>query len=408
MTVKDNEDCYGCGLCAVICNKDAIKIELSPNGFYEPHLDEKKCVDCGLCSKTCAYNFAKRALEAPVLRSFAAWSNDTQTRKECTSGGAAYELAKTALTLGYKVCGVRYNGERNVAEHYVASSLEELLQSKGSKYIQSYTVDGFRSINKNDKYLVVGTPCQIDSFRRFIRLKRIGDNFILVDVYCHGVASMFIWQKYVSCLEQHIGKVYYASWRNKVVWKDGFAENDYDEKANEVYTGWHDSYNIIARGENGKYQKRHSQGNPFFKFFMAEDCLGKACYTHCKYRYDNSSADIRIGDMWGEEYRENKDGVNCIITFTEKGLELVKQTNCELKEYPFKIAAEGQHRKSPKIKLHDDVIHCAVTDPNISFDDMLAVLLRQRRKHIYREWIKHPIRTMKDVIRWILKPIRKK
>ena len=56
-------------------------------------------------------------------------------------------------------------GERNVAEHYVASSLEELLQSKGSKYIQSYTVDGFRSINKNDKYLVVGTPCQIDSFR---------------------------------------------------------------------------------------------------------------------------------------------------------------------------------------------------------------------------------------------------
>ena len=93
--------------------------------------------------------------------------------KKCSSGGVGFEISKILLEQGYKICGVRYNPTLNRAEHYISVSKEELVQSAGSKYIQSYTVDGFRSIDRKEKYLVVGTPCQIDSFRRYIRKNHI-------------------------------------------------------------------------------------------------------------------------------------------------------------------------------------------------------------------------------------------
>lgn len=109
--------------------------------------------------------------------------------KKCSSGGVGFEISKILLEQGYKICGVRYNPTLNRAEHYISVSKEELVQSAGSKYIQSYTVDGFRSIDRKEKYLVVGTPCQIDSFRRYIRKNHIEENFILMDFFCHGVPS---------------------------------------------------------------------------------------------------------------------------------------------------------------------------------------------------------------------------
>lgn len=69
-------------------------------------------------------------------------------------------------------------------------TVEELIPSIGSKYIQSYTEEAFKKIDRKQKYLVTGTPCQIDSFRRFIRKFRCEDNFILMDFYCHCVPSM--------------------------------------------------------------------------------------------------------------------------------------------------------------------------------------------------------------------------
>ncbi len=103
-------------------------------------------------------------MKASCVKSFAAWSKDAAVRRKCSSGGVGFEVGRTLIGEGYKVCGVRYNAERNRAEHNVATTIEELIPSIGSKYIQSYTVDGFKAINRNEKYLVTGTPCQIDSF----------------------------------------------------------------------------------------------------------------------------------------------------------------------------------------------------------------------------------------------------
>lgn len=51
-----------------------------------------------------------------------------------------------------------------------------------------------------------------------------------MDFFCHGVPSMHLWQKYLQEVEKLTGNVTYVSWRNKL-------------------TAWHDSYDLLIRGE---------------------------------------------------------------------------------------------------------------------------------------------------------------
>ena len=147
--------CYGCSLCATVCSKKIISITLNKNGFYEPTItDTTQCTDCSLCMEVCA--FANKELannDNRPIKSYAAWSKEYAVQRKCSSGGAGYELGRTLMAQGYEVCGVRYNAEAGRAEHYIASTPEELIPAIGSKYIQSYTLDGFCAIDRKRKYL---------------------------------------------------------------------------------------------------------------------------------------------------------------------------------------------------------------------------------------------------------------
>ena len=89
----------------------------------------------------------------------------------------------------------------------------------------------------------------------------------------------------------------------------------------------------------------------FYRLFLSDACLGKACYEKCKYKYDQSSADIRIGDAWGNHYKDDEKGVSAAIAFTEKGDELLQRCNCELEELSFDVVAEEQMKDSVKKTL---------------------------------------------------------
>lgn len=340
-------DCYGCGVCATACSRKIINLILDSDGFYVPHIsDVSKCTNCGICTEVCAYLHDNLSLQNPEIHPYAAWSKDHLVRRKCSSGGVGFEIGKYLLGQGYKVCGVRYDAGKNRAEHYIATSVEELIPSVGSKYIQSYTVDGFKAINRRAKYLVTGTPCQIDSFRRYIQKFRCEDNFVLLDFFCHGVPSMLIWKKYTEWAEKRVGKITYASWRNKWTgWHDSWVMGIDGERHGEKIN-WHDSYDMLIRERKSCVESRMSQGDMFYALFLGNLCLGKQCYTHCKYKYDKSSADIRIGDMWGDTYKDNEDGVSCAIAFTNLGKTVFTNLNCEIIPYSFEIVAAGQLKKS--------------------------------------------------------------
>lgn len=352
------KDCYGCGVCATICPQNIINIELNDAGFYEPRSkDIDKCINCRLCLDVCSYNHNKLSLNENVIQSYAAWSNDKRIRRKCSSGGIGFEIGKQLIERGYKVCGVRYNVEKERAEHYIATTINELIPSIGSKYIQSFTPNGFKNINRKEKYLVTGTPCQIDSFRRYIQKFRIEDNFILLDFFCHSVPSMHTWRKYLNMVEKKTGKIVYASWRNKFTgWHDSWAMSIDGEKTGEK-VNWHDSYNVLIKGKKGFFNSRLSQGDLFYKLFLGDYCCNPACQKKCKYKYDQSSADIRIGDLWGETYMKDEEGVSALIAFTEKGHKVIeKLENCTLQEHSFSVVAEGQMKKNAGNSLISPIV----------------------------------------------------
>jgi len=333
--ISQIKDCYGCGVCAIVCPKKIIKIDLNKEGFYEPDLfDEAACTQCGLCLTVCAYNDHRllddRAIET---KAYAAWSNDEQVRLKCSSGGIGFELGKFLINKGYKACGVKYNPNLNRAEHFMAETTEDFMPSIGSKYIQSYTLSGFSQFSRGSKYFISGTPCQVDSLRRYIRKMKIEENFVLMDFFCHGVPSMNMWKKYTGMVEQKTGKITAASWRNK-------------------RNGWHDSWAMDIKGSTEDiktdYFSLMTKGDLFYKFFLGNSCLGKACYDKCKYKYDKSAADIRIGDLWGGKYAQDQDGVSAVLAFTDAGKDVILQMeDCTFKEEKFSVVAEGQMKFPP-------------------------------------------------------------
>jgi NAD-dependent dihydropyrimidine dehydrogenase PreA subunit len=405
--ISDIHNCYGCGVCTKACPVHIIDLHLNKEGFYEPFIaEEDKCIHCGLCRDVCAYIKDEPAQNNAPVASYAAWSNDEQVQKKCSSGGAGFEIGKYLLSKGYKVVGVRYNAEKGRAEHFVASSLEELVQTTGSKYIQSYPVDGWKDIDRKGKYLVTGTPCQIDSFRYYMKKMRLPEeNFILLDFFCHGVPSMLTWQKYTKDVEKRLGgKITYASWRNK--WDYGWHDSwiigiDVDKHGEKV--DWHESYNLLIRGKKTFLQSRFSQGDKFFRLFLGDQCLGRQCYEHCKYYYDHSSADIRICDLWGKTYQDNEDGVSGAVAFTEKGAEILKEIDCHLIEHPFSVVAEGQMKTCPKMLPLRDSILTSLADENKTIDDAVSVLdtYHRRQRNIGR--LKHPVRTVYHLVKRIFK-----
>ena len=402
--ISNVHDCYGCGVCATACGRKIIEIGLNEDGFYEPHItDPNKCTNCGICTEVCAYLHEDLSLQNQEIHPYAAWSKDHLVRRKCSSGGAGFEIGKYLLEQGYKVCGVRYDADKNRAEHYIATTVEELIPSAGSKYIQSYTVDGFKAINRKEKYLVTGSPCQIDSFRRYIRKFRCEDNFVLLDFFCHGVPSMLVWKKYTEWAEKQVGKITYASWRNKWTgWHDSWAMGiDGEEHGEKI--NWHDSYDMLIRGKKSYIESRLSQGDMFYQLFLGDCCLGKQCYDHCKYKYNRSSADIRIGDLWGKTYNDDEDGVSGAVAFTQKGNEVLKQCNCELVEHSFDVVAEGQMKTCPqRIGAYNKILETLKNDSK-NIQDACHILTTYRKQQRQLERIKHPVRSFKNIIKKIVK-----
>lgn len=379
------KDCYGCGVCATVCPKKIIDIKLNCSGFYEPAINDiEACTNCGACQSVCSIKDSNLSVDNEIVASYAAWSNNADVRHKCSSGGVGYEIGRHLLKEGYKVCAVRYNAQENRAEHYVATNEDEFAASMGSKYIQSYTVDGFKAINRKDKNLIIGTPCQIDSLRRYIKRFKAEDNFVLVDFFCHGVPSKLAWDKYLAEIEKTTGKTKNASWRNK----------NY---------GWHSSYAVTIEGDESTSCIPYSKGCTFIRLFLSDSCLGKACYDNCKYKCNHSAADIRLGDLWGKKYRSDEKGTSGAISFTQKGNEILNSIDCTLIEEPFEIVAEGQVKQPSKRSPLFRTIKVLLEDKRTSIKNIKKVLERDKKKRELKRRLMNPMKTIKNILKRFVK-----
>ena len=307
-------ECTSCQLCAAACPKDAIKIVLNEDGFYRPVIDDDICIDCGICTKVC-YKFDRdiRISTAEDLKNeplYSAWSKDDALVKQTTSGGIADLLARQFIEDGYKVVGVVYNDEKVRAEHAIASTIEETVPFRGSKYIQSYTMDAMKSVVKqcrNERFAVFGTPCQIYSLCRLAEMRKVRDNFIFVDLYCHGCPSMSVWTKYQDYIKKKLGISHFdrVQFRSKI-------------------KGWGGFYVVVVVVDGKPVFVSNPKEDGFYELFFSDQVLNDSC-KDCKLRGTLEYTDIRLGDFWGKKYLSNHRGVSAISLVTRRGAEFFER-----------------------------------------------------------------------------------
>ncbi len=319
-SVKHNyleHKCSGCTICSVACPKDAINIKKSEDGFFYSDVSESLCIECGLCIKVCPH--MQTPLYCSPKQTFIARAMDENRYPNSTSAGVCSSLAEYMIEKGYSGCGARYNNHSNTVEHFVAHSYHDFQDAQGSKYLQSNGETAFRemlkNISKDNKFIVFGTPCQVAGIRNYIKQKKIEEQFILVDFFCHGVPSYLLWESYLDYYQ--IKKPNLVLFRRKTERR------------------WNDF--CLSIHENGKISEHYSSENDLFhRLFIFDVCLCETCTMNCQYYHCYSNADIRVGDCWSIEMHTDKAPMSTILSYQTK-------MNSLIHEIPNLVLSEVKH-----------------------------------------------------------------
>lgn len=305
---KITDYCCGCGACATVCPTKAISIVTDEMGFERYQIDKEKCINCGMCKKVCPMLKVTALLLKNAKKLYAFQSKNEQTLKTSSSGGFSHELCNL-YNDNYNICGSTFDSTKKRAYHIIIgiNNKEDLERIKGSKYIKSSTYEIFKEINhlaKTEKVIFIGTPCQVAGLSKLLEIKNIRENVILVDLICHGIPTIYLWKKYLKELENVLNL------EDNI--KVSFRDKNFGWKNKALTIS--DSRQIIKSPSEKK--------NNFYSFFNKRDCFMPSCYE-CPYR-EKSSADIRIGDYWGNKYKNDSKGVSMIIGITEKGIQIIE------------------------------------------------------------------------------------
>ena len=150
---------------------------------------------------------------------------------------------------------------------------------------------------------MIGTPCQIFGARAIAEKRHRESDFLFVDFFCHGNASLLLWKRYLEFLRDKLGgKPEALSFRCKE-------------------RGWHHYLMKAQRGDTVYYGD--GMDDPFYALFLTDAAIQEDCFG-CSLRFDRIFSDIRIGDFWGPSYQQNTTGVSVLVAQTEAGLSWIE------------------------------------------------------------------------------------
>lgn len=321
----DDRYCTGCGACIVMCPVAAISYGRNAEGFYSVKIDNSKCIDCGNCTTVCSkYIEPENNIKDKQL--YAAWLKDQSALRTSSSGGIAAEIARYGIKNDYYVIGVQYDYKNDNAKTIIGKTLNEIEMFKGSKYLQSSMypfIDEFVKFAEDDhnrKFIVFGTPCQIFGLRKLFEKRMLGNEIILIDLFCHGVPSYLVWEKYLEWVRAKygLGELTKVEFRSKDI-------------------GWHNF--LIKLTSGNRVYAKPSEIDPFYKCYFDNIAFNNCC-KKCKFRKGYSEADIRLGDFWGDKYQINDRGVSAVLINSAHGSilwneiakssDIIIETDCRL------------------------------------------------------------------------------
>jgi coenzyme F420 hydrogenase subunit beta len=184
--VEDNL-CHSCGVCGGICPSAAISFDDRALPLVYPDL----CTLCGLCVQVCSGWQGTAVAEHPdgCQRTVLAASTDSRLREKSSSGGLVTELLRFLLNSGQiKQVLVTIADPANPARaiSILARTEDELLQSCQSRYSLFPWGQTLRELLRTtEPYAVVGTSCQLSSFKNALRIfPKLRNNLLLMIGIC--------------------------------------------------------------------------------------------------------------------------------------------------------------------------------------------------------------------------------
>ncbi|PYG86555.1 coenzyme F420-reducing hydrogenase beta subunit [Ruminiclostridium sufflavum DSM 19573] len=291
--------------CYSACKTGAISITTDCKGFYIPEVNSELCLNCDKCKIVCPSLNELSGSSDFQQQTFACWHKDEKIRMISTSGGVFSGLVRYVLSKQGVAFGVRFDDEfRAVYEE--ADNLKKLKYFRGSKYIQSYVGDVYKTVKQrlenNVIVLFTGTPCQNAGLRSY--LGKAYDNLITVDIICHSVPSPLVFSDYIEYIRKTIDSdITEINFRyKKPSWTVYSMRIDFRSRKPYIADYFTDPYLI-----------------GFSKDYFSRDC----CYE-CKYTKLNRQSDITIADFWGyvsddRRYRNDEKGISLVLINSEKG-----------------------------------------------------------------------------------------
>lgn len=309
--IKEKVNCSGCAACYNICPKNAIEMKEDEEGFLYPEVDQDKCIHCNLCDKVCPIINKKEITESETT-AFVAYNKNDEIRNKSAAGGIFSALGEKIIDMGGVVFGAYFNEDFEVL-HGCTDKKEDLKKFSGSKYVQSVIGDSYRIAKKfleDGRYVLFsGTPCQIAGLKRY--LGKDYDRLYLVDIVCKGVPSPKVVRAYKKHQEKkYHSKINYMSYREK--------------------TYGATSSTMSLKFENGKKYNEGHESDFILGCFLKGLLSRPSCYK-CQFKTLHRISDITLGDVWNVEKLDkdfcNKNGNTALLVHTDKGKELIMDTN---------------------------------------------------------------------------------
>ena len=305
--------CCGCGACAAKCPKACIGMAPDGCGFLRPKVDADACVGCGGCDSVCPAIGArpKDGVESVIW----AKSKDEDERLASSSGGLFALLAHDVLGVGGVVCGAAWEPGYKGVRHVLVETEDGLDAIMRSKYVQSRigrdVYEGMRAaLRGGRRVLFAGTACQVAGVRAYMGKLADSDDFLAVDVICHGVPSPLLWEKWATWRERRAGApLRGVNMRSKTTgWLSYSASYAYAHDAEK------DGRAVCDGSVFG--------GDWYFKAFLKNASLRSSCLDCPAKR--SCGSDITLGDFWGVQSAhpevDYEGGVSAVLCNTVRGV----------------------------------------------------------------------------------------
>lgn len=339
INLATKKTCVGCMACVDVCPQNAIERYVDNDGHAYVKINNEKCIKCHKCDKLCAKlrsNYGDNAFDKSTV--YAAWSLNTDVRKNATSGGVFFEIAKIIIEDYHGiVVGAQYDGRE--CKHICVDNMDALIGLQGSKYVTSSTHHIYKEIESalsKSVVLFTGTGCQCSAVISYFEKHANFSNLYTMDLVCGGVPSNILVDRYLE-----------------------------DNK---------DISRIIKFREKDKYQMSVEKAGKIVKIgerslplhgFACGLTNRYSCYD-CKFACVHRKTDFTIGDLWNYDIfrEEHKNGVSMIITHSRRGDSIFKKANVFSKALSWSDVLYSNHRIihgrapifSPRRKLEENII----------------------------------------------------